>query len=598
MDYKNYRNLILQYRALDNADLTSDDIIGELTRISLEKKRIKNECNQIIDEYVKKYEADTALLNSEDEAVLRDFLKILIQPDVNDIPIAFRISKLLLKYYSSADDRGNIIQMLEYCTVFDIIIKEHLDDYAGSEYPRLAEKYMPQYLNLSERGRASLLNAVMLGVVNRKDMTQGFRKYKEIKKWLESMGLADDPSVYPDLVRCGENALGFLLEAIRQMTHSDISAVPIDLRQERPYIQEIVAELRKLLNSGNPGNILPDRIVAELYCAQADYHLGETDIEQLLAETKGCTVIKDDHSASEYCSAYFTANAYYIDYLHKDSKYPEAVIAQKCREIVDDVLKNAKNTEQYLGNYQTNYSVLLFIHSASSVVGFNAFKDTVLKATVYADKALHVHTMIVKEISLVIFDHIVRRDPRYFDSVAGHTWQEFKEQYDEACELMEKCALFHDIGKYFCLDYTSNSSRNLTDDEFEVIKNHPANFLKVYQGAVNTEVQCVYDCALLHHLWYDETNGYPYGYRHTCNKPYVNIISVADSIDAATDNIGRPYGNGKNLDDMIKEFEHMKNTRYSGYVCDILKIPEVKEKIEYILDAKRKEIYRSIYREQ
>ena len=52
---------------------------------------------------------------------------------------------------------------------------------------------------------------------------------------------------------------------------------------------------------------------------------------------------------------------------------------------------------------------------------------------------------------------------------------------------MEKSVLFHDIGKYFCLDYVSNSSRNLTDDEFEIIMEHPANFSKIYQGRNESE---------------------------------------------------------------------------------------------------------------
>ena len=71
----------------------------------------------------------------------------------------------------------------------------------------------------------------------------------------------------------------------------------------------------------------------------------------------------------------------------------------------------------------------------------------------------------------------------------------------------------------------------------------------------------------------------------------MNIISIADSVDAATDNIGRPYGQGKMLEQLLEEFEGMKDSRYSGYICDLLHVESVKKKIERILDAKRKEIY-------
>lgn len=45
-------------------------------------------------------------------------------------------------------------------------------------------------------------------------------------------------------------------------------------------------------------------------------------------------------------------------------------------------------------------------------------------------------------------------------------------------------ALRHDIGKPCCLDFVNNSSRNLTDEEFEIIKEHPLNFSKIYQGVM------------------------------------------------------------------------------------------------------------------
>lgn len=352
---------------------------------------------------------------------------------------------------------------------------------------------------------------------------------------------------------------------------------------------------KEAITSESPQQVMPDRVVAMLYCAQAAYHLGKITLEELLKIFDNCSKEREDYSDTEKCSALFTASAYYIDYLCKCSSYDEGYIHDKSTEIVERVLTSAKDTEKYLGSYQTNYCVLMMVNSASAVIDFNAFKNTVLKSTVYANKALYVHTTVVKEISFALFDFIVEHDPKYFDGAGGHTWEEFRDNHDEARELMEKCALFHDIGKYFCLDYVSNSSRNLTDDEFEVIKDHPANFLKIYQGKMSSEVECVRDCALLHHLWYDESRGYPSGGRHTYNKPYVNIISVADSIDAATDNIGRPYGQGKTLDDMIEEFEGMKDTRYSGYICGLLSVPEVKDKIENILNVRRKEIYFEIY---
>ena len=283
-----------------------------------------------------------------------------------------------------------------------------------------------------------------------------------------------------------------------------------------------------------------------------------------------------------------------MDYLYKCSNYSPQYILDKSTEIITHVLQEAKKLAHQFGSYQTNYCMLMLVNSASNIVDFGFFKNMVLNATVYANKALYVHTIMVKEICFVILTYILEHDPHYLDGVCGYSWKYCQKHKEELLALMENCALFHDIGKYFCLDYVSNSSRNLTDDEFEIIKAHPANFSKIYQGRQTPQVVCIHDCSMLHHLWYNEQGGYPLK-KHTANQPFVNIISIADSIDAATDNIGRPYGQGKTLLQLMDEFDSMKGTRYSGYICDLLHVEEIMQHINYIINEKRKDIYFSIY---
>lgn len=606
MDYKNYRDTIERYNEIDRVifdrDETKEDMIQKLIDISREKKLIQTENNAIIREYITKYEQAPEIIEEETEKLLKDFLNVLMQGgQCLDTPIAFRISKLLLSYYKKQQDLEKIIAMLEYCTVFDIIIKEHLDDYEGSAYTRMADEYLGKFDALSERAKKSLINCWMLSVINRKDMTYGLRRYKEIKVQLDKINWeAGKEFMAAQYVMCRENVLGFILEACRRAELAKkrgLAPEPefaIDLKKEAPFIQELAEALQEALNAENVQRLIGDRVVAGLYCAQAAYHLGRLTLKELLSRIEDYARPHEDYNAMEKCSALFTANAYYLDYLYKCSSYEESFVLDKAMEILKNVLAEAKNMEQYLGSYQTNNCVLMLVYSASGIIDFDAFKSTVLSATIYANKALYVHTMMVKEICFIILEYILKHNPQYLDGVGGRSWEDCRDHGGELMELMEKCTLFHDIGKYFCLDYVSNSSRNLTDDEFDVIKYHTSNFSKIYQGKMSSEVECVHDCALLHHLWYNEQGGYPKA-RHTANKPFVNILSIADSLDAATDNIGRPYGQGKTLDKMLEEFDGMKDSRYSGYICELLHVDEVKEKIERALDERRKEIYYDIY---
>ena len=482
-------------------------VIQRLIDISFEKKRIKTENNAVIREFISKYEDSFELL---------------------DAPAAYRIAKLLLRYYQEAGDTETAILMLERCTVFDIIIKEHLDDYEASSYARTAEEYLDRFDELSERSRRAVMNCWLLGIVDRKNLTFGLQRYPQIRARFERIRQkAGEQFMEAQYIMCKQNILAFALEE------------------------------------------LLDRF--EEYAAP-----------------------HEEYNAMEQFSSLFTANSYYMDYLYRCSDYDKEYIFEKSMDIATRVLEASRHMVHRYGNYQVNSCVLMFINTASNIVDFNFFKNTMLGATVYANKALYIHTLMAKEISLVILKHILEYDPQYLDGVGGHCWEYCRDHKQEILDLMENCALFHDIGKYFCLDYVSNSSRNLTDDEFAVIKAHPANFSKIYRGANSPEVVCIHDCALLHHVWYNGQGGYPEE-KHTVNQPFINIISIADSIDAATDNIGRPYGTGKTLEQLMTEFESQRDTRYCGYICDLLHADEVKRAIEDMINTKRKEINYRVY---
>ncbi|MCM1252191.1 MAG: hypothetical protein NC321_05170 [Clostridium sp.] len=606
MDYTNYKRLLERYHELDEISFegqkTQAELIRKLMDISYEKKQIQTDCNAIIRDYIAAYEKSPELINDESADMLKTFNDMLLTDSgqILDPPIAFRLSKILLQYYQSVKNQEQAVLMLERCTVLDIILKEHLDDYAGTSYNPMIAQYMSHYGEFSERGQRALINCRLLSVINRKDMTFPLKQYRtvsvEYKEMQKRMG---EQFMKAQFVMCQANALAFALESCRRTEYAQkcgetLDEPTLDMEKDAPLIAELGRELEAVLALEDAQNLIADKVVIRLYCVQAAYHTDAITIEELLAKLEEYSKPQKEHNTMEQCSALFTANAYYMDYLYKSFHYDEQYVLTKCKEIVAHVLDAAKGMVHQFGNYQINHCVLMLVNSASNIIDFDSFKTTVLDATVYANKALFVHTMMVKEIAVVLLFYILEHNPKYLDGVAGYDYEYCKTHREQLLALMENCALFHDIGKYFCLDYVSNSSRNLTDDEFEIIKAHPANFSKIYHGKMNPEVECIHDCALLHHLWYNECGGYPKE-KHTKNKPFVNILSIADSIDAATDNIGRPYGTGKTLTQLIEEFDSMKDTRYCGCIANLLHIPEVNKKIEHILQDTRKKIYYHIY---
>lgn len=629
MDYKEYAKNLKRYNELDAVSFkpenTKEEVIKVLTDISLEKKRIKTENNEIIREYIEKYEKDFDRLDAAAEESLKGFMRELIPgaAEFLDVPITFRIARLLLRYYAEAGDTEQMISMLERCTVFDIVIKEHLDDYESSPYVQVAEKYLDRIDTLSEKARKSLVNAWLLGVVDRRNLTAGLHKYPQIKERFEKIqkeaeklaeagstaeaenrtgkdGAANTrkPFMAAHYLMCQQNVLAFALEACRRTEYAAKTGqgeALIDMEKEAPVMEELCRELETALAKNEVLGATGDRVIVHLYCAQASYHMGKISLKELLAIFEECAKPHEEYNAMEQFSALFTANSYYMDYLYRCSHYEESYILEKSMEIVKHVMEAAGKMAHEFGNYQVNYCVLMLVNTASNVVDFDFFKSTVLNATVYANKPLYIHTLMAKDISIILLKYILEHYPQYLDGISGYSWEYCRDHKDEIVELMENCALFHDIGKYFCLDYVSNSSRSLTEEEFAVIKAHPANFSKIYQGKDSPQTICIHDCALLHHLWYNGRGGYPLQEKHTYNQPFINMISIADSIDAATDNIGRPYGTGKTLAQLMEEFDREKGTRYCPYVCSLLHEQKVQDEIQQMITKGREDVNYKVY---
>lgn len=612
MDYRRYQTLMERYKELETHSIdrqeTKESLIKKLTNVSQEKYQISIEANAIIQEYITKFEKAPDLLDEEAVSLLEDFL-LKLRPsnqDLLDPSISLRIARLLLKYYQSRKDHKQIIQMLQQCATYDLILKDHQDDYESTPYSIMAEPYLGDIDRLSEKEIRMLVHIMTIGGYNRKDLTFGLKKYRENKETFlnirQKVG-EDDPSLQYYYALFKTNALAYALSACFQTEDAKnrgtiLNEPLIDLEKEAPLMEEFKLELKDILASREAPRLIYDRVSVKFYIARADYHLGKITLEELLARMEEYCKPQEDYSPYEQSSALLRGYPCYLDYLCRCSNFDKQYVQNRSTQVIEHVLANAKGAvkelSQYISTSSTNQAVLQMISTASGFLEFDFFKHTVLNATIYANKELFVHTMIVKEISLLLLDYILDHSPRYLDGVAGYDWEYCHDHKQEIMELMENCTLLHDIGKYFCLDIVNNSSRRLTDDEWEIIKEHPTNFSKIYQGPMNPQTQCIRDCAELHHLWYNETGGYPLR-THTNNKPFVNILTIADCIDAATDNIGRPYSLGKTLEQVMAEFDAAKDARYSGYISELLHVEELKHKINHVISDRRQDIYCDIY---
>lgn len=125
--------------------------------------------------------------------------------------------------------------------------------------------------------------------------------------------------------------------------------------------------------------------------------------------------------------------------------------------------------------------------------------------------------------------------------------------------------ILHDIGKIGVPDAILNKPEALTQEEFEVMKQHPACGAKILEGISFLKPAIPY--VLYHHERYDG-KGYPNRLRGEQIPIQGRLMAVVDTFDAITSD--RPYRKSKGFKLAIKEIKDCSGTQFDPKVAKIL----------------------------
>ncbi|MBC2396545.1 diguanylate cyclase [Clostridium tetanomorphum] len=134
---------------------------------------------------------------------------------------------------------------------------------------------------------------------------------------------------------------------------------------------------------------------------------------------------------------------------------------------------------------------------------------------------------------------------------------------EEDKKVLEYGAYMHDIGKINISADILNKKVPLSDEEWNIIKCHPKNGVKILQSVNSLEK--VIPLIKYHHERYDG-KGYPEGLQGEEIPYLVRILTVADSFDAMTSN--RPYNKKKNYKDAIFELKRCSGSQFDPKIVE------------------------------
>lgn len=167
--------------------------------------------------------------------------------------------------------------------------------------------------------------------------------------------------------------------------------------------------------------------------------------------------------------------------------------------------------------------------------------------------------------SLLVMAWVVEaRDPY----TGGHLWRvsQFARLLADHAGLSENDAarvmiggFLHDLGKVGISDAILGKKDKLTDEEYAVIKTHPAIGGRMLSGHPFSSL--VMDAVLMHHETPDG-RGYPSGLRHGEIPVVARIVGICDAFDAMTST--RPYRAGMPVEKALSIIKNNLGTQFDG----------------------------------
>jgi putative nucleotidyltransferase with HDIG domain len=129
---------------------------------------------------------------------------------------------------------------------------------------------------------------------------------------------------------------------------------------------------------------------------------------------------------------------------------------------------------------------------------------------------------------------------------------------------LELGGLLHDIGKLGTYETILDKPGKLTDEEFQLIKQHPAKGAEILSPI--KQIRHIIPIVRHHHERYDG-KGYPDGLKGEEIHIMGRIMCVADSVDAM--GADRPYRKGRPMYEIIEELKKCSGTQFDPKVVEM-----------------------------
>jgi putative nucleotidyltransferase with HDIG domain len=233
----------------------------------------------------------------------------------------------------------------------------------------------------------------------------------------------------------------------------------------------------------------------------------------------------------------------------------------KMVESISREISQRKQTEAVLRENETHYKQVAERAAKSKEAFFNMLEDIRESYKELEELFLNLISTMVNTLdakSPWTKGHSVRV-AKYAEDIAEEMGLSENEMKD-----IRLAGILHDIGKIGTYDYLLDKPSKLTDEEFAIVKKHPAQGANILQGI--KQLKNILPLIRYHHERIDG-RGYPDGLNGEQIPLGAKILHVADSFDSMT--ADRPYRPAPGKEYARSEFEKYSGIQFDAEVVEV-----------------------------
>ena len=586
IDYSNYNDSLYD---IDNFNEWKLNLIkrSELIRkMFLENEQILSDINKIL-------EAEfTEEIANEFFLVIKEFN----DKEIHDASIMIKIINLLIDYYEKNIDYEKLLFLycmgaLEEMEFFLRMDNDSLDINPLSKYEKIIN-LKGMYKEIKNPNSRKLIFTAYYNLIGPlADLNANVRK--DILKYYMDVNSFYNSDTVQSIDKDNEN----IKSEMHLINDVFISAYPYFINSDYEIEQKYFNIVNKLIKTEEV-----DDTQKELIDLAYKYSYGEYDVSEMIAKlmyffnlylgdgieydgtddnlNRFCTLFDISEIFFELLATSFIPNDLKLSYLEKIGftllNYIDSVPYKDHTSYFDDISADL---------YRTLLPFSINIEQ----------KAALLKILVLRRQPItYIHSIMVEKITIAIASELLERDSYIFDPlrIIGYDTD------DKIMRYLGDAALYHDLGKCLTVGVINLQNRKLTNEEFKYIRMHPSKSKLLFGN--DTSFKEFYDVMLGHHKTYDGKGGYPDDFDNTQSKYKIaiDLISIADSIDAATDILGRNYTVGKDFYTLLDELIEYKGTRYNPRIVEFIKNDEkLKDELYNLTSDNRASVYYDVYKE-